>query len=167
MRHITLQADLGWGKPVRLRGVRLASPSALGGDNLASADAVYSNISLWDIVRGQPHDVFVEKARVDATLADNGQLKWMQLLDYVSPSAALNKLCKANVERDNVGLAGLTHIQQPIEGLEIYGKYCRVDSMSGSGISPLKGNALQAGLKTCSLWRCRNSIHDTHRKKVV
>ena len=126
---MSLQADLGWGKPVRLRGVRLTSPSALGGDDLASADAIYSNTSLWDIIRKQPHDVFVEKARVDASLADNGQLKWMELLDYVSNSAEdyLSSFPMPRSRRINIGLVGLVHNSS--------------QSMSWSGCSPVCSGA--------------------------
>ena len=78
-----MQADLGWGKKVRLSNVSLQSPKILGEETLASAASVSTSENLWQVVRGLPYDLFAEKAWLDNSLAASGQLKWSELLDYV------------------------------------------------------------------------------------
>lgn len=74
---------MGWNKKVKLTDVSLKSPENLGAETLAKAASISSSARLWDIVRGLPYDVFIDRAWVDYTLSASGQIKWKQLLDYV------------------------------------------------------------------------------------
>ena len=79
-----MQADLGWNKRIKLSGVEFKSPAILGGETLASVETVSTTESLWNVVRGRSFDAFASRPRVDCSRASSGQLKWAELLDFVS-----------------------------------------------------------------------------------
>ena len=82
-KHDTVQADLGWNKPIRLQGIKVKAPPTLGGNTLAEFPSISTTDRLWSIALGRGFDAFAPSPWIDCSLASSGQLKWKQLLDYV------------------------------------------------------------------------------------
>ena len=96
----SVQARLGWRKPIHMRDIAVTEPSALGGRQLITVDKITSTQPLWSmLLRRGDFDLVLGRPCVDCSILPSGQSRLERLTQVAILGPVFCPMCQPGFVR--------------------------------------------------------------------